>query len=154
MKYLIITLTSALLVSCSLPSTKNKWANEPHDIKYSKKREMEVWGRVLRGKDPALFYGTPVQRIAEAIVSGENSIIKDELKKLSPKDVNYQEVKFNIPLNKFAIVHGNFEALKILTEHGADPNIPSSNGETAFTTSIGAAQNQGDNRYMIYEIFN
>ena len=153
MKKSIIVLL-VIISSCSFFNKKNKWLKEPNHIKYSKEREKEVWGRVLLGKDVALYYGTPVQTIAEAIANGDNSELAEELKKL-PKDyINYREEKFRIPLNKFAILHANFEALKLLTEHGADPNLPSSNGETAFTESVLAARLLLDNKYMTYLIEN
>ena len=31
---------------------KDNWVNEPSYIKYSEKRENEVWGEILRGNNP------------------------------------------------------------------------------------------------------
>jgi len=142
------------LVACTLTSQKKKWAKEPYEIKYSKDREKAIWGHVLRGNDPALYYGTPLYEVANAIVKHDSAEVRRLLKGIPLSVINIQDEKFLQPINLFAIGNENFDALKILTELGADPNLQSENGYSAMLKAAAATQLYDDNRYLKYLISN
>jgi uncharacterized protein len=112
---------------------KDNWAKEPSEIKYSEQRENEVWGKILRGHNPGLFYGTPLYEVAEAMSGllyfrNEEKILKliDEI----PKEyVNYQEDKFGTTIGHFALKTYNFAAIRKLLDIGLNPNLMDKNGK-------------------------
>ena len=111
---------------------KDNWAKEAPEIKYSKERIEEVWGGVLRGDDPALFYGTPLYDIADAMSGltyfrNEEKITKliDEI----PKEyINYQERNYGMTIGHFALITYNFGVIRKLLDRGLDPNLMDKNG--------------------------
>lgn len=111
---------------------KDNWVNEPSYIKYSEKRENEVWGEILRGDNPALYYGTPLYDVADAMsgwffLRNEEKIEKliDEI----PKEyINYQEPKFGTTIGHFALITNNLLALRKLLDKGLDANIMDKQG--------------------------
>lgn len=114
-------------------SKKDKWVKEPVEIKHSEQREKEVWGKILRGHHAALFYGTPLYEVADAMSGltffrNEEKIAKliDEI----PKEyVNYQEGKFGTTIGDFALRTYNFAAIRKLLDRGLNPNLMNKNGE-------------------------
>ena len=154
MKNYIILLLLIILSSCTPSSTEDKWASEPLEIKHSEKREKEVWGHVLRGRDAKLFYGTPVYEIAEAISNKDIEKVKELVSKLLKDQINYREDKFMGSLSEFAVSYRDFESLKILTEKGADPNLKKINNNTAFLRSVRISSRYHDDRFMEYLINN
>ncbi|POY38218.1 hypothetical protein C3L50_13225 [Flavobacterium alvei] len=111
---------------------KEKWAKESPETKYSEQRENEVWGKILRGHNAGLFYGTPLYEVADAMSGlpyfrNEKKIAKliDEI----PKEyVNYQEGKFGTTIGHFALITYNFVAIRKLLDKGLDPNLMDKNG--------------------------
>jgi len=150
--YLI--LFTIFLCACTSENKKDTWANQPHEIKYSKKLEKEVWGHVLYNTDPALFYGTPVYDAALAIKANDSDRLKDILKDKPVSTLNYQEEKGKQTLNLFAIRHKDLNSLMVLTELGADPNVQSKRGVSAFLLAANVAQRFDDNSYLKYLIEN
>lgn len=130
-KYIICTLLT--LVACKTENKKDIWSTEKTETKHSKKREKEVWGKVLRGHHPELFYGTPVYNTAIAIKNKDNEALKKEISKLSKQEVNYQDTKFKTTLGHFALQHENLEAIKLLIDKELNPNIISDNGYCIMT---------------------
>lgn len=106
---------------------KDKWAKESPETKYSEQRENEVWGKILRGDNAGLFYGTPLYEVADAMSGllyfrNEEKILKltDEI----PKEyINYQESKFGTTIGHFALKTYNFKAIRKLLDKGLDPNL-------------------------------
>ena len=150
--YIILLLV--ILSSCTPSSTEDKWVSEPLEIKHSEKREKEVWGHVLRGRDAKLFYGTPVYEIAEAISNKDIEKVKELVDKLPKDQINYREDKFMGSLSEFAVRYRDFESLKVLTEKGADPNLKRTNNNTAFLRSVRISSIYNDDRFMEYLINN
>lgn len=66
-KYIGILLLVVTFCSCTSKAEKDKWAKETPEIKYSEERQNEVWGKILRGNNPALYYGTPLYDLAETL---------------------------------------------------------------------------------------
>lgn len=121
---LLIVLT---LSSCN-NTEKDNWANESPEIKYSSDREKEVWGRVLNGSNPGLFYGTELYELAKEIHKGKNSS-QDRLhlliNKLSNENVNFQEGKYKETIGHFALMDSELNVVSELLDKGLDPNIKS-----------------------------
>jgi hypothetical protein len=112
---------------------KDKWVNEPPFIKYSEKRENEVWGVTLRGFNPALFYSTSVYDLANAM-SGWSFFRNDKkieklINELPKEFINLQEGKFGKTIGHFALTTNNMLALRKLLERGLDPNIMDKSGD-------------------------
>lgn len=123
-----------VLLSCSKKTEKDKWINESYEIKYSKEREKEVWGKILRGYDKEIFYGTPVYDVATQIEGGNHKKLADIISKLSKEEINYTDDKFNKTLGGFALRHGNLKAIKVLIENGLNPNILENDGASLITS--------------------
>ncbi|NJB82063.1 ankyrin repeat domain-containing protein [Wenyingzhuangia aestuarii] len=123
-----------ILTGCNSGENKNKWVNDPTEIKYSKKREKEVWGKILRGDDKEIFYGTPVYDAASKIIMKDNEELKKIIANLSKEEINYQEDKFKTTLGHLSLRNENFEAIKLLIERGLNPNIISYDGASIMTT--------------------
>ena len=115
---------------------KDKWVNEPPTIKYSEKRENEVWGVTLRGFNPALFYGTPLYDLAKAM-SGWSYYRNDKkieklINELPMKYINFQEDKFGKTIGHFALTTNNMLALRKLLDKGLNPNIIDKSGDATI----------------------
>jgi len=132
MKNIIIILL-LVIVGCRTETTKKKWVKEPIKFKYSKEREKQVWGKILRGAAPELFYGTQLYNVANSIKNKNNNQLKENIVKLSQEELNYQEEKFKTTLGHLALINQNLEAIKILVEAGLNPNIISNNGSSIIT---------------------
>eukprot|EP01029_Cantina_marsupialis_P005669 TRINITY_DN1618_c0_g1_i1.p2 TRINITY_DN1618_c0_g1~~TRINITY_DN1618_c0_g1_i1.p2 ORF type:complete len:306 (+),score=30.59 TRINITY_DN1618_c0_g1_i1:5649-6566(+) len=152
MKQYLILLTFFLCACTAKNNEKDIWAGQPTEIKYSKEREKEVWGHVLYNTDPAIFYGTPVYEAALAIKEKESEKLKRILTGKPDSILNYQEEKGKQTLNMFAIRHNDLNSLKVLTELGADPNIQSKRGVSAFFLATEVAQGFDDNNFLKYLI--
>lgn len=131
-KYFLLILF--VITACRTESAKDKWAKEAIKIKYSKEREKQVWGKILRGTAPELFYGTALYDVATKIKKGNNKGLKEKLAELSYKEINYQEDKFKTTLGHFALRNQNLEAIRILVEAGLNPNVISDNGSSVITS--------------------
>ena len=106
---------------------KDKWEKESPETKYSEQRENEVWGKILRGGNPGLFYGTPLYEVADAMSGlpyfrNEGKIIK-LINEIPKEYINYQEGKFGHTIGHFALKTYNFKALRKLLDKGVDPNL-------------------------------
>ena len=131
-KYFGIVLLIFTIVSCTSKSEKDKWAKEAPEIKYSEAREKEVWGRVLRGDNPALYYGTPLYDLAEALSDESFSSDKEKIIKLIdavPKEyINFQEEKFGTTIGQFALRTNNISPIRILLDKGLNPDLIDKSG--------------------------
>ena len=126
-KYFGIALLILTIISCTGKVEKDKWAKENPTIKYSEAREKEVWGRILRGDNPALFYGTPLYDLAEALSNDSFLNNKEEIIKLIdavPKEyINFQEEKFGTTIGLFALRIKNIFVVPKLLDKGLNPNL-------------------------------
>jgi ankyrin repeat protein len=131
-KYFGIVLLILTIVSCTGKAEKDKWAKENPTIKYSEAREKEVWGRVLRGDNPALFYGTPLYDLAKALSNDSFLSKKEEIIKLIdavPKEyINFQEEKFGTTIGQFALRTNNISPIRILLDKGLNPDLIDKSG--------------------------
>jgi len=137
---------------------KDNWAKESPEIKYSKKRIEEVWGGVLRGNDPDLFYGTPLYDVANAMSGlpyfrNEEKIEKliDEIPK---EDINYQEKNYGMTIGQFALLTNNIAVIRKLLDRGLNPNLMDKSGKAIIIDINGPAyahlpQSLETLRYMI-----
>jgi len=112
---LILIAAVVFLVVYATNNQKKRWVKESYEIKYSKDREKAIWGHVLRGDDPALFYGTPLYEAAEAITKHNSDKVSKLLQGKPLSVINLQDEKFLQPLNIFAIRNQDFNSLKVLT---------------------------------------
>lgn len=112
---------------------KEKWAKESPETKYSEQRENEVWGKILRGDNAGLFYGTPLYEVADAMSGLPYFRNEEKMAKLIdqiPKEyVNYQEGKFGKTIGHFALRTYNFGAIRKLLDKGLNPNLMDKNGK-------------------------
>ena len=131
-KYFGIVLLILTIVSCTGKAEKGKWAKENPTIKYSEAREKEVWGRILRGDNPALYYGTPLYDLAKALSNDNFLDNKEEIIKLIdalPKEyINFQEEKFGTTIGHFALRINNISVIPKLLDKGLNPNIMDKSG--------------------------
>jgi len=114
-------------------SQKDEWAKIPPEIKYSEKKEKEVWGKILRGHHAGLFYGTPLYEVADAM-SGftyfrNEEKIENLIDEIPKEYVNYQEDKFGKTIGHFALITYNFGAIRKLLDKGLNPNIMDKGGK-------------------------
>jgi len=111
---------------------KENWVKESPEIKYSKKRIEEVWGGVLRGNDPDLFYGTPLYDAADAMSGLTYFRNEEKIEKLIdeiPKEyINYQERNYGMTIGHFALLTNNMAAIRKLLDKGLDANIMDKQG--------------------------
>ncbi|WP_026715332.1 ankyrin repeat domain-containing protein [Flavobacterium daejeonense] len=116
-----------MVFSCTSKTEKDKWAKEDPEIKYSEAREKEVWGEILRGRNPALFYGTPLYDLAETLSGAIWFRDKEEIAQLIdavPKEyINFQEGKFGMTIGQFALRTNNMFAIRKLLDRGLNSNI-------------------------------
>lgn len=122
---------------------KDKWVNEPPTIKYSEERIKEVWGGPLRGNNPALYYGTPLYDVADAMSGliyfrNEKKIEKliDEI----PKEyINYQERNYGMTIGHFALLTNNMAAIRKMLDKGLNPNLMDKSGNAIIIDINGPA---------------
>lgn len=111
---------------------KDKWAKEVPEIKYSEASEKDVWGEILRGKNPALFYGTPLYDLAETLSGAIWFRNKEKISRLIdalPKEyINFQDEKFGMTIGQFALRTNNMFAIRKLVNKGLNPNLMDKNG--------------------------
>ncbi len=117
---------------------KDKWVEEPPEIKFSEKREKEVWGEILRGHNPGLFYGTPLYDLADAMSGLPYFRNEEKIEKLIdevPKEyINFQEQKFGTTIGHFALKTLNYSAIRKLLDKGLNPNLMDKSGEALIIT--------------------
>lgn len=135
-KYIGLLLSIPIFIMAFLYTSKvqkDNWAKEPTEIKYSKERLEEVWGGVLRGNNPALFYGTPLYDLAEAMSGLINFRNQEKIEKLIneiPNEyINYQEGNYGMSIGHFALMTGNFDAIRRLLDKGLNPNLMNKSGD-------------------------
>jgi hypothetical protein len=138
---------------------KDKWANESSETKYSEARENEVWGKILRGHNAGLFYGTPLYEVADAMSGLPYFRNEEKIKKLIdeiPKEyINYQEGKFGTTIGHFALKTNNFGAIRKLLDKGLNPNLMDKSGKAIIieinssTYSYESPENLKTLKYMI-----
>lgn len=131
-KHIGIVLLILTIVSCTGKAEKDKWAKEAPEIKHSQARENEVWGEILLGRNPALYYGTPLYDLAETLSGAIWFRNKEEIAKLIdavPKEyINFQEGKFGMTIGQFALRTNNMFAIRILMDRGLNPNLMDKDG--------------------------
>lgn len=125
--YFLLAIFTCLFSACTSKSEKDRWAKEPLEIKHTEAREKEVWGNVLKGNDPALFYGTPLYDLAKEMTSFSYFRSDEKIAKLIaaiPKQsINLQNSKFKETIGQFALTVGNQKAVMLLLEKGLNPNL-------------------------------
>ncbi|MBD81586.1 MAG: hypothetical protein CL840_21890 [Crocinitomicaceae bacterium] len=85
----------------------------------------------MLANDIRLYKGSPVWELAKAVEEekGERII---ELVTQDPELLDYQEERFGQTLLEWAVYTDRYAASKALVESGADPNVQSFNGTSAF----------------------
>lgn len=122
MKYILLTVTLFYITNCS---NKNK---------------------TMRGYDVELFKNTKAWDLSQAIDKEDTIKLKELLKKIPKKDIDFKESTYGQSLLNFAVYSYKYNSVKILTEYGADPNLPDTySGTTAF---IEACNITDDDRYF------
>ncbi len=91
-----------------------------------------------------LYKDSPAWELAQA-VENEDTILIKELCKKDTSLLRYQETKFGQTLLEWAVYTNHFKSTKVLAECGANPNIQSYNGTTAF---IHAAEKHETSDYI------
>jgi ankyrin repeat protein len=89
--------------------------------------------------DVNLYKESPAWNLAKA-VQREDTIL---IKRLSLKDtavLNYRESKFGQSLLEWAVYTNRYQACKALAECGANPNIQSNDGTSAFILAAGKCE--------------
>ncbi len=146
-----------MVFSCTTRVEKDKWAKESPEIKYSEARENEVWGEILLGRNPALYYGTPLCDLAETLSGAIWFRDKDEIAKLIdavPKEyINFQEGKFGMTIGQFALRTNNMFAIRKLLDKGLNPNLMDKDGNAIIIDINGFYSNLPESletlKYMI-----
>lgn len=141
----IIVCLILVVLSCNKKIEKEIWLEEPNEIKYSENREKEVWGKILRGDDAEIFYGTPLYSAALAIVKKNDDKIEEEINKINLNDINYQEPKFNTTIGHLALINDDISALKLLVSKGLDCNIMDKEGHSVVTSINDSFKSRLDN---------
>jgi hypothetical protein len=112
---------------------KDNWVKESPEIKYSEERIEEVWGGVLRGDNPDLFYGTPLYDAADAmsgLIYFRNEEKIEKLIEEIPKEyINYQEGNYGMTIGHFALTVSNLKAVRLLLDRGLNPNLMDKDGD-------------------------
>ena len=156
-KYFGILLMVLVISSCTSNAEKDKWAKENPTIKYSEAREKEVWGRILRGNNPALYYGTPLYDLAKALSNDSFLSNKEKIIKLVdavPKEyINFQEEKFGMTIGLFALWGNNKFVLPKLLDRGLNPNLRDKSEDNIIVHNIEYNKNPTERvmilKYMI-----
>jgi hypothetical protein len=135
---ILCLMVTVFILSCSKKekSKKDIWLQQPKEIKYSKEKEKEIWGKVLRGKDPEIFYGTPLYKTAISIKRGDKKEVINSISKLTKEEINYQEPKFKSTIGHYAISVENSDMLVPLIDKGLNCNLMSANGGSLITNII------------------
>jgi ankyrin repeat protein len=126
---IIVTLLLTIIIGYRFYSKiqKDNWVKESPNIKYSEKREKEVWGSVLRGHNAALFYGTPLYDLAKEMACfywfRSDSRIEKLINEIPKEYINYQDDKYGMTIGQFALGMENFKAIKLLLNKGLNPNL-------------------------------
>jgi hypothetical protein len=132
----LLLITIFIFFSCTSKAEKDKWTKESPEIKYSEAREIEVWGEILRGRNPSLFYGTPLYDLAETLSGAIWFRNKEEIAKLIdalPKEyINFQEEKFGMTIGQFALRTNNMFAIRKLLDRGFNPNLMDKSGNATI----------------------
>jgi hypothetical protein len=119
---------------------KDKWVKEPPEIKYSEQREKEVWGRILRANNPALYYGTPLYDLTKALSNYTFLTDKKEIERLIdeiPQEyINYQDEKFGMTIGLFALWGNNKFVIPILLDRGLNPNLRAKDDDNIIVNNI------------------
>lgn len=131
-KYFGIVLLIVTIVSCTGKAEKDNWAKESPEIKHSEAREKEVWGKILRGNDPASYYGTPLYDLAKEMTCFSKFRSDEKIEKLIneiPKEyINFQDDKYGRTIGQFALFVGNLKAVRLLLDRGLNPNLIANDG--------------------------
>jgi hypothetical protein len=102
--------------------------------------------KTMRGYDVELFKNTIAWDLAQAIDKEDTIKLKELLKKTPKKEIDFQESTYGQTLLNFAVYSYKYNSVRILTEYGADPNLPDTySGTTPF---IEACNITDDDRYF------
>lgn len=106
---------------------KDDWTTESPETKYSEQRENEVWGKILRGDNSGLFYGTPLYEVADAMSGFPYFRSQKKIEKFIdgiPKHcINFQEGKYGESIGHFALTTNNLFVIRKLLDKGLNPNL-------------------------------
>jgi ankyrin repeat protein len=86
----------------------------------------------LLANDVRLYLNTPVWEVAQAIQKEDIVKIRTFLEGKPDSLLNYQEKLFGQSLLEWAVYTNHYPSVKVLAELGADPNLQSKNGTSAF----------------------
>lgn len=130
---ILLLLTISIIVFLFIAkSQKDKWTKEPPETKYSEKREKEVWGGVLRGNNPCLYYGTPLYNLANEMSSftyfRNYKKIEKLIDKVPENYINFQEEKYGMTIGQFALKTNNMAGIRKLLDRKLNPNLMDKSG--------------------------
>lgn len=136
-KHISLVLIISIIIIVYLYTSKiqkDNWVNEVSEVKYSEKKEKEVWGSVLRANDPELYYGTPLYDLAKALSGILNFKNNEDMEKLIdeiPEEyINFQEDKYGMTIGQFALRTNNMFAIRKLLDRGLNPNLIDKSGNS------------------------
>lgn len=93
--------------------------------------------RHMLGSDVRLYKGSPVYEVAKAIKKDDTVKIKKLLEGKPDSIINFQEKTYGQSLLEWAVDYDYYPSAKILAELGANPNLQSYNGTSAFIHAAG-----------------
>lgn len=106
---------------------KDNWLKEDPKIRYSEKRETEVWGKILNGHSPEIFYGTPLYDLAREMTCfywfRSDEKIAELIMELPKNSINLQDAKFGLTIGHFAVIVSDLKAVRLLLDKGLNPNL-------------------------------
>lgn len=123
---LLSTFIIMVFSNCSKVENDN-WLKEDPKIRYSEKRENEVWGKTLNGHSPEIFYGTPLFDLATEMTSfswfRSDKKIEELIMDLPQNYINLQDAKFGKTIGQFALTVSDLKAVRLLLDRGLNPNL-------------------------------
>lgn len=128
---LLAILIIMVFSNCS-KNEKDNWLKDDSKLRYSDKRENEVWGKILNGHSPEIFYGTPLYNLAKEMTCfywfRSDKKIEELILNLPKNSINLQEEKFGKTIGHFALTVSNLKAVRLLLDRGLNPNLMDKGG--------------------------
>ena len=128
---LFSTLIIMVFSNCSKVENDN-WLKEDPKIRYSEKRENEVWGKTLNGHSPEIFYGTPLYDLAKEMTCfywfRSDKKIEELIMDLPQNYINHQDAKLGLTIGHFALIVSDLKAVRLLLDRGLNPNLMDKSG--------------------------
>lgn len=105
-------------------------------------------GIVILGS-ATLFENTSMESIQNKIFYGDTSGLRTELRTMSKEEINFQENRLGATILNWACYNDFEDAVSMLCEYGADPNIAAFDGWTPLIGSVGIARNYNSTKRLL-----